>query len=89
MSYVPRLTAKVRRGLAALGPDLQELVLDEIERLVAEPGGLTFRGTGDSAVHDFIRSTGNSVDYVFVTVRLDEATQVLQIESVGHYARPL
>ena len=88
MSYAPRLTAKALSGLASLSWDLQEFAIDEIEQLVANPGALTFRGTGDSAVHDAVRIEDNVVHYLFITLYLDIAAELLYVESIGHFSRP-
>jgi hypothetical protein len=88
VSFAPRLTARARSGLASLELDLQEFVLDEIEQIVANPGALKFRRTGHTAVHDPVRIEGNLIHYLFITVHLDKAAELLYIETIGHFSRP-
>ncbi len=87
MSYAPRLSAKAISALAPLSWDLQEFALDQIERLVVDPGILTFRGTGDSAVHDAVLIEDDMIHYLFITVYLDEAAELLHVESIGYFSR--
>ena len=67
--------------------DLQEFAIDEIERIVADPGILTFRGTGDSSVHDAVRIQDNVVHYLFITVQIDELEELRYVEPIGHFSR--
>ena len=88
MSYALELNDKAQRGLAALPPELQEEVLDELDRLAAHPDLLVFRGTSPDAIHDVVQQVGGSRFYVFITAQRDDAAGVVWASSIGHAVLP-
>jgi hypothetical protein len=87
VSYKPVFSADARTAWRSLELALQEIILDEIDRLAEHTDRLAFRGTNDAAVCDFKTNIGTSVHYIFITAKLEEESNTLQILTIGHYAR--
>jgi hypothetical protein len=84
MSYVVAYTPEAHAGLRKLDSNLQEDVLDDMERLAANPALLPPRRANDLVYVDVIRDRGETRYFVFVTVRVSHARQVLQVIRMGN-----
>ena len=84
MSYSYTLSDDFRSGFVALPFWIQEDILDELEVLLANPSQLIVRQGSDLAVHDFTRTRGGVVHYVFLTIQPDFAGENLLLVRVGH-----
>ena len=88
MPYTCRLAPKAVAGLAALDGALQEAVLDELDRLAADPSLIGLRGSVTASVYDLTRRVGNATVYVFITVDYFAAQRHIELLDVAHYRRP-
>ena len=86
MSYAWQIAGDAIADLRALEPWLQEEVLDEFERLTADPSGLRV-DAGSFAVHDFERVIADAARLVFLRLYRYDAKRVLSILGIARYAR--
>jgi hypothetical protein len=80
MSFVPDFAPDARSQWQSLDIFLQELVLDEIERLAELPP------SGVEHVSDLTHDVGPSRHYLFVHVNVDHRRRAISVVGVG-YAR--
>jgi hypothetical protein len=73
--------------LTALPTEVQENVLDAMDRAAERPESLVFRGVSRDAVIDVVASAGSDRVYVFVTVRRDNAARAPRVMTIGHSIR--
>src|SRR5438045_8962961 len=81
MSFVPGFAPDALSQWRELDFELQELVLDELERLAADPPA-----AGSADVVDVVREVAGLRHYVFVRFAVDRARQRLIIVGVGRFA---
>jgi hypothetical protein len=86
VSYALKFTERALAGMQRLDPWLQEEILDELDRLAAEPPAPQ-RRLGGAAVHDFTRDRGQNRHYVFITLLPNKTTQVLGVSEIGSFVR--
>jgi hypothetical protein len=84
MSFVPEFAPDAKSQWRALDPILQELVLDEIERLAGNAPSQSRR----EFYHDFLYEDAGAFHYVFVRVFLDFTKGKLTVAGVVDYVRP-
>lgn len=89
MSYTLDLAGDAAADLRDLEPWLQEEVLDEIDRLAADPSVLRPRLPGGTVIHDVTRDHAGSRHYLFITVHRDDARRRVGVHSVAHYSRAI
>lgn len=83
MSFVPEFAPDARSQWRELEPALQELVLDEIERLVASASTTRRR----EFYHDLRHERQGTTDYVFLRIHVDRVRRVLTVAGVVHYVQ--
>lgn len=86
MPYAWQIAGDAKADLRELDIWLQEHVLDEFERVSANPHLLRVdpRGYG---VHDFERSSGAKSHVVFVSLHCDHVRQVLSVLGIAELVR--
>lgn len=80
MSFVPEFAADTKSQWRDLDPMLQELVLDELERIVAQP-------PGPQAVvlrRDFSDEVGDVRHHVFLRCVIDHSSQRVTVVGLVH-----
>lgn len=82
MSFTPEFTADAQSQWQALDFDLQELVLDELERVLAKPP------RAPSFIADFVSERAGMRRYVFLELEVDHRRRTVRLISVGLHARP-
>jgi hypothetical protein len=87
VNYTYSATDDYKQAFFALPIWLQEEILDELERLLAHPERLIVRGGDGLAVHDFARKTANVSHLVFLTIRPDGVSGILNLLRLGHVER--
>jgi mRNA-degrading endonuclease RelE of RelBE toxin-antitoxin system len=85
MSYALDFAPEARAAWLRLDVAVQELVLDELDRLAERPLSLP-RG---ASVHDIIHEARGTRVYVFVQLYPDHAKLTLHVYSIGSYTRQL
>ena len=83
MSFAPGFAPDGLAQWRALDFELQELVLDEVERLAIDPPG------GVEHVADVVVDVIGMRHYLFVHVLVDRPRQQVIVVGVGHHARPV
>jgi hypothetical protein len=83
MSYALAFTADARYDFALLPIPLQELVLDELDRVASLPA------PAGTFVCDIAADTTGVRDYVFIHLALDRPNHALLILGIHHHARRL
>ena len=81
MSYALEFAPEAREAWRRLDVALQELVLDELDRLAGMTGI-----TADDRVHDLVVDSAEATHYLFL--RLTVAGANLVVTNIGHFARP-
>lgn len=84
MSYALAFTADARYDFALIPIPLQELVLDELDRIAA---GSSF--PNGTFVREVVRDVQKIRDYVFIHLALDRPENSLLILGMHHYIRQL
>lgn len=84
MSFVPEFAPDAKSQWRELDPVLQEMVLDELELLLANPPAPPKR----EFYHDFRHEEENQFHYVFLRVHVDYRRRVITIAGVIHHIRP-
>ena len=87
MSYALDLPPEAWRTVLTLPVQVQELVLDEFDRVAAREGGTA--PPGEETVTDVATTLGGSKYYVFIVFIRDVAGRTIRIRSIGHVVRPL
>ena len=82
MSYGYHITGDALADLREFDGWLQEEVLDELERLAQDPKRLR-AGKDGEAIHDFDRRLQDVRHVIFVSVRLNDAAQVLTVIGIA------
>jgi hypothetical protein len=88
MSYVLAFTPEAHLGFRQLDPNLQEDVLDELDRLAADPSLLPPRRVNDIVYFDVVRDRAKIRHFVFVTIGVSHARQLLEIVRIGAFQKP-
>ena len=83
MSYALDVSPDAQTVWRALDVEVQEGVLDELDRLAAAPFDLP-RGP---AVRDLVVRVGPVRHYVFIQLSVNHARGVLSVYRIGHVAR--
>jgi hypothetical protein len=83
MTYALAFAPEARVAWRALPVELQEVVLDELDRLAADPLSLP-RG---ATVRDIIHQSAGTRHYVFLQVSVSHARQTLDLYTAGYHAR--
>jgi hypothetical protein len=81
MSFVPGFAPDALSQWRALDFELQELVLDELERLAINPPHTT------EQVIDVVRDAADVRHYIFLHVLVDHQRERVVAVGVGHHAR--
>ncbi len=81
MSFTPRFAPDAESQWHELDFELQELVLDEMERLAANPPR-TIRGF---ARHDFMLDRPGERHYVFLRLAIDRVRQIMRVIGLYHH----
>lgn len=89
MGYALAFSSGARLAFSQLDVELQEDVLDELDRLAAAADALPHRPLPLSALHDLRRDAPGRADYVFLTLEYDPARRTLIVQRLGHHSRPL
>lgn len=84
MSYSLEIVAKAKESIAKLELWLQEDLLDELDRVAADPHMLRRRGLRPGYVHDFTRVRSGTTHYIFLVMEMDATSNVLSLRQVGH-----
>jgi hypothetical protein len=88
VSYVLRLAAEAKRGLAALPAVVQEQALDLIDEFAVDPPTSSrSESVIPEEVLDFVAESKNKKYYVFIVVRLDHRIKTVRVDAVGHVIR--
>ena len=88
MSYALVLSDNVIQGLRHLEIWLAEETLDELEALADVPERLDNSASATS-VYDFTRTRGDVIHYIFLVLRPNKKLEILQVQAIGHYSRPV
>ena len=83
MSYALDVAPDAHTAWRGLDVDVQEAVLDELDRIAATPFSLP-RGP---AVRDLVVSVGPVRHYVFIQVSVNHARAVVSVYRIGHVSR--
>lgn len=89
MSYALAFSSAAREAFKRLDAELQEDVLDELDRLAAAADALPHRPLPLSALHDLRRDTADRADYLFLSLQYDPPQRTLTVRRLGHYRRQL
>jgi hypothetical protein len=84
MSYVPGFAPDGKADWRELAVELQERVLDELDRLAADPPlppPTTF-------LTDFVLETAEAKHYVWIRYVVNRASRTITITGITHYAQP-
>ena len=84
MSYVPVFAPEARAVWARLDNWLQEIVLDEIERLTSDPQQLRRGGHLPGYTHEIVQTREGDTHYVFLVLDRDDAAQRLVVQRLGY-----
>jgi hypothetical protein len=87
MNYGLAFTNEAHAGLRQLESNLQEDVLDEMERLAADSKLLPPRRANDVVYVTVAHDLGGTRHYAFVTIRVSHARRVLQVVRIGGATR--
>ena len=82
MSYSVKYTDKVKHVLRQLDIELQEVVLDEVDRLALAADVLPVRSLPVSQMRDLYRERGGRAHYLFFN-------REVVVVRVGHFSRDL
>ena len=85
MSYVPGFAPDGKADWHELDVALQERVLDEVDRLAANPPP----PPGSRFLTDFVLEASGTKHYVWIRYVLNHSTRTLTVTGVAHYSRPL
>lgn len=85
MSYVPGFAPDAKADWRELDTQLQELVLDEMERLAANPP-TTSR---TMFLTDFVCEIANAKHYIWIRYVVDRKANRLIVTGISHYAQPI
>jgi hypothetical protein len=83
MSYVPGFAPDAKADWRELDTELQERVLDEMERLAVDPPS----APGAVFLTDFVLDSGNARHYVWMRYVLDRAAGTLTVTGIAHHLR--
>ena len=83
MSYVPGFAPDGKADWRELDTELQEWVLDEMDRLAADPPP----PPATSFLTDFVRETSNVKHYVWIRYIVNRVARTLTVTGITHYAR--
>ena len=88
MSYAIEWRSGARLAFSSLSIEVQEVVLDELERL-ADAGGLLPRRPLPLTIdHDTRVDTSGGANYIFIRAKYDPLRQTLVVVRLGHHLRP-
>ncbi len=87
MSYAVHLAGDAIADLQALDPWVQEEVIDELERVAAQPRQLHPDDDGNS-IHDFERLVGGVRHVLFLRLHRDDVRQLLSVVAMVDRPRP-
>ena len=88
MSYAPVFVPEARAAWAQLDVWLQELVLDEVERVAADPHRMRQLSNLPGFTREVVEQQAGTTHYVFLVVDVDHVARQLIIQQVGHVQRP-
>jgi DNA-binding response OmpR family regulator len=84
MSFGPEFAPDAKSQWLELDPVLQELVLDEIERLIQRPSALPRR----EFYHDLVHEDQNGKHNIFLRIHVDRTRKKLTVAGVVHHLQP-
>jgi hypothetical protein len=87
VSYALAFSSGARSAFGRLDVELQEDVLDQLDRAAAAADLLPHRQLALSHVLDLQRDRADGTDYVFLTLRYDPERRTLTVLRLGHHAR--
>jgi len=85
MSFSPEFAPDTESQWQDLDLDLQELIIDEMEYLVANPPGIH----QDYVYRDFAHDAGGVRHNVFLRINVDHRRQRITIVGIVHIVRPI
>lgn len=85
MSYVPGFAPDGKADWRELDVALQERVLDETDRIAADPPP----PPGTRFLTDFVHETSDAKHYVWIRYVVNRTARTLTVAGIVHYARPL
>jgi len=88
VSYALAFTAGARQAFSGLNIELQEKVLDELDRAASVAADLPRRALAFTDVLDIRRDAADQIEYVFLTVEYDPLRQTLTVQRLGYHSRP-
>lgn len=88
MSYGIAFAGDSLVDLKSLELWLQEEVLDELERLIADPSSLPSASADAEIVYAFSRDINRTWHYVAVTLGRNDVSQTLTVLGLSHRAMP-
>lgn len=83
MSYVPGFAPDGKIDWRELDPELQERVLDELERLAADPP----LPPATTLLTDFCWQTSGVKHYVWIRYVVDRTARTITVIGITHYPR--
>ncbi len=87
MSYGIAFSNASLDAFRRLDAQLQEEVLDELDRLARAADALPNRSLAATHLHDLTRERGGTVHYVFLTLAYDPQRHILDVQRLGYYGR--
>jgi hypothetical protein len=88
VSYALAFAPEARVAWAQLDVWLQELVLDELDRLAFEPPQLTRLTRLPGFVREVVQERGESKHYVFLVLDRNDVTRELTVQQMGYIRIP-
>ena len=86
-SWALAFNEQARGALSRLDPWLQEVVLDELDQLAANPGQLRRGGVSPVCVADLTREHEGQRHYVFLSIDANASSRTLEVVDLGHHSR--
>ena len=88
MSYALDLTVRARRGFMALPVAAQELVLDALDKISADPELLVERlPLFPDALYDDDFFVGGARYYIFIVAQRDRVRETIRVKRIHHLVR--
>lgn len=84
MSYVPGFAPDANADWRELDTTLQERVLDEMDRIAADPPS-----PGTRFLADFVEEALGAKHYVWIRYVINRSARRITVTGIVHYARPL
>jgi mRNA-degrading endonuclease RelE of RelBE toxin-antitoxin system len=89
MTYTLDFTADAREGLRQLEPVVQEMALDAIEDVAANPFAKRQRSVRNFTVQDFSYEAAGVRQTVFILLRISHSRHTVSILQIGESSQPI